>query len=142
LGDRFREKNGGSYFLVSGIGMLTGVPCFIAVLFLPFPLAWVFLGLAVFFIFFNTGPSNTALANVTPAAIRATAFAVNIFFIHLLGDAFSPPLIGYIAGRTNFTLAFLLVAFAMLVAGVVWLLGARHLKRDTDAVSALESTVA
>ena len=142
LGDRFRDRYGGSYFLVSGIGMLIGVPCFLAVLFLPFPLAWVFLGLAVFFIFFNTGPSNTALANVTPAAIRATAFAVNIFFIHLLGDAFSPPLIGFIAGRTNFTIAFLLVAFAMLVSGVVWLLGARYLKRDTDAVSANESAPA
>ncbi len=135
LGDRFRNRNGGSYFLVSGVGMLTAVPCFLALLYVPFPLAWVFLFLSVFFLFFNTGPSNTALANVTPPGIRATAFALNILCIHLLGDAFAPPLIGFVAGRTNFNTAFLLVALAMVVAGVVWLVGAKHLKRDTDAAA-------
>jgi len=138
LGDRFRERNGGSYFLVSGIGMLVALPCFLAVLFVPFPLAWVFLALSVFFLFFNTGPSNAALANVTQPGVRATAFALNILCIHILGDAFSPTIIGYLAGWTNFNVAFLLVALAMLVAGVVWLMGAKHLKHDTDAASAQE----
>jgi MFS family permease len=136
LGDRFRERYGGSYFLVSGMGMLIAVPCFLTMLFVPFPLAWVFLALTVFFLFFNTGPSNAALANVTPPGIRATAFALNILCIHILGDAFSPTIIGYLAGWTSFTVAFLLVAVAMTVAGIVWLVGAKHLKRDTDAATA------
>ncbi len=136
LGDKLRPRYGGSYFLVSGGGMLTAVPCFLAMLYVPFPAAWIFLFLTVFFLFFNTGPSNTALANVTPPAIRASAFAFNILCIHLLGDAFAPPLIGWVAGRTNFNTAFLLVAAAMFIAGVVWLLGAKHLRRDTEAASA------
>ena len=73
---------------------------------------------------------------MTPAGIRATAFALNILCIHILGDAFSPTIIGYLAGWTSFTVAFLLVAVAMTVAGIVWLLGAKHLKRDTDAATA------
>lgn len=136
LGDKLRPRYGGSYFLVSGGGMLVAVPCFLAMLYVPFPAAWVFLFLTVFFLFFNTGPSNTALANVTPPSIRASGFALNILCIHLLGDAFAPPLIGWVAGRTNFNTAFLIVAAAMFIAGVVWLLGAKHLRRDTEAAEA------
>ncbi len=138
LGDKLRERHGGSYFLVSGMAMLVAVPLFIVMLYAPFPFAWGLLAVIVFFLFFNTGPSNTALANVTPPSIRATAFALNILCIHLLGDAFAPPLIGFVAGRTNFNIAFLLVGFAMLAAGIVWLAGAKHLKQDTDVASAQE----
>src|SRR5262249_53071872 len=67
------------------------------VLWIPFPWAWVLVFLAVFSLFFNTGPTNTVLANVTHPAVRASGFALNIFVIHALGDAISPPLIGLIA---------------------------------------------
>jgi MFS family permease len=130
-GDRLRGKIGGAYFLVSGAGILVAFPFSVAMLFVPFPAAWVCVALAVFFLFFNTGPANTATANVVPARVRSSAFALNIFLIHALGDAISPPLIGAIAGRHGMTLAFLLVSAAMAVAGILWLLGARHLERDT-----------
>ena len=136
LADKLNARFGGAYFLVSGAGMLAAVPCFLAMMYVPFPPAWVFLFLSVFFLFFNTGPSNAAMANITPTGIRASAFALNILCIHLFGDAFAPPLIGYVAGRTNFNTAFLLVAAAMFIAGVVWLAGARHLRRDTEAALA------
>ncbi len=42
--------------------------------------------------FYEHRPGNTAIANVTDPAVRSTAFAVNIFVIHALGDAISPPL--------------------------------------------------
>ena len=73
-------------FWVSGLGMLIGCPLFVVSLYVPFPTAWIFMFLAIFFFFLNTGPSNTALANVSLPAVRATAFAINIFFIHALGD--------------------------------------------------------
>ena len=60
-------------------------PFFIAMLYTPFPLAWVLLFGAMFFVFLNTGPSNTALANVAGPKVRATAFAFNILIIHALG---------------------------------------------------------
>ena len=69
-GDKLRSKIPGSYFLVSALGMLAGFPLFLLLLVTPFPLAWIVLFLAVFCLFFNTGPSNTALANTTPPAIR------------------------------------------------------------------------
>jgi hypothetical protein len=70
---------------------------------------------------------------VTLPSVRATAFAVNIFIVHLLGDASSPPLIGAIRDRWSMNAGFLTVSFTMLVAGVLWLWGAKFLPADTAA---------
>jgi len=130
-GDRLRSRFSGSYFLVSAAGLLTGFPLFLLMLATPFPAAWVFVGLAVFCLFFNTGPTNTVLANVTRAPVRATAFALNIFIIHAFGDAISPPLIGFIADRSSLRVAMAAVSVTFLIGGVAWLMGARHLAEDT-----------
>jgi MFS family permease len=132
LGDWLRNRGvRGAYFHVAGWGTLLGFPFFVAMLYAPFPLAWVFMFLAVFWLFFNTGPANTILANVTRAEIRATAFAINILVIHALGDAISPPLIGAIRDDSSLHTAFLVVSFTILAAGIVWVLGAKHLDADT-----------
>jgi len=136
VGDRVRRKYPSAYFLVSGTGILLAFPAILLMLHTPFPGAWALVFLAVFFLFFNTGPANAALANVTPPGVRATAFAVNILFIHALGDAISPPLIGWIAGRHDMNVAFVCVSFTTVIAGGLWLFGARYLARDTAAVEA------
>ncbi len=134
LGDRLRARFAGSYFLVSAIGMLIAFPLFLAMLYTPFPVAWVLFSGAVFFVFLNTGPSNTAVANVSLPSVRATAFAVNILIIHALGDATSPPLIGAIAGHTNMNVGFFVVSAMMLISGLLWLAGMKSLPADTEAV--------
>ena len=134
VADRVKRHHPGAYFLVSGVGILIAFPVTVAMLFTPFPWFWVMLFLAEFFLFFNTGPANAALVDVTSPAIRATAFAVNIFIIHALGDAISPPLIGAIADRWKMNAAFLTVSGMIAVAGLLWLWGARYLERDTKAV--------
>ena len=135
-GDAMRKRFPGSYFLVSAAGIWIACPLVLLMLWTPFPLAWGFVFLAIFFLFFNTGPSNAILANVTPPAIRASAFAVNILVIHALGDAISPPLLGKIVGPIDgvyrWNAAFMVVAAVMAVAGVFWLWGAAYLQRDTD----------
>ncbi len=134
LADRLRARYPGSYFLVSGVGMLLAFPFFLAALYIPFPAAWFFMFAAIFFAFLNTGPSNTALANVARPSVRATAFALNILVIHLLGDVAAFPIIGYIGGHTNMNVAFLVVGFMMLLAGIIWMIGTRFLGADTEAV--------
>ena len=136
LGDRLRKRYAGSYFLISGLGMIVAFPLFVTMLFTPFPAAWFFMFAAVFFIFLNTGPSNTALANVARPKVRATAFALNILVIHALGDGPAFPAIGFIAGHTNMNVAFLFVSVVMLVAAIAWLLGVKYLPADTAAVEA------
>jgi len=137
VGDRLRTKMRGAYLSLSGIGLFMAFPFFLLVLAAPFPLAWVFVFLAEFCLFFNTGPSNTALANVSAPSVRATAFAVNIFVIHALGDAISPPIIGAFtdAFGGNMNVGFLFVGAVMLVGGAFWMAGARYLDRDTEIAS-------
>lgn len=145
VADRLQKRIGGSYFLVSGAGMILAFPLFIATIYTPFPFAWVCLFFAVFFVFLNTGPSNAALANVSAPNIRATAFALNILIIHLFGDAFSPPLLGFVAGRSSMNVAFFIVAIAVLLSGIVWLFGMKYLAGDTAAwnpTAALETETA
>lgn len=141
LGDRLRTRFSGSYFLVSGIAMFLGFPMILLVIYSEFPATWVWIFLAMFFLFFNTGPTNTILANVTHPSIRASAFALNIFVLHALGDAISPPLIGVIAdhfgeaaGNTKvygYSVGFMAVSVMILVGGILWLWGARYLEEDT-----------
>jgi MFS family permease len=134
LGDRLRVRIPGSYFLVSGMGMALACPLFVIMLYTPFPRAWWFMGAAVFLLFLNTGPSNTALANVALPKVRATAFALNILVIHALGDVLAFPTIGYIAGHTSWNVAFLFVSGIMLVSGITWIAGMKYLPADTAAV--------
>lgn len=139
LADRLRPRLAGSYFWVSGVGMLVAFPFSLLMLVTPFPWAWIWVALAEFFIFLNTGPTNTVVANVVPAQVRATAFAVTIFVVHALGDAISPALVGLVSDLTrgpshpqgNMNAAFLIVSLAIVVGGIFWLLGVRHLERDT-----------
>jgi len=140
-GDKLRKRFPGSYFLVSAVAMFAGFPLFLAVLYVDFPLAWVFIFLACFCLFFNTGPTNTILANVTHPAMRATAFAVNIFFIHALGDVISPVIIGILSDKYNMTTAFLVVGAMFPVSGIFWAVGARHLARDTELATTRLSAV-
>jgi MFS family permease len=143
LGDRLRDRIRGSYFLVSGTGMLIGAPLVLLLTRTPFPLAWGVLLLAIFFLFLNTGPANTALANVTHPSVRASAFALNILIIHLLGDACAPPILGWVAdrgGSRGWDWVFVLLAAVMALSGVLWLAGMSRLQSDTEAVQRAVAT--
>lgn len=133
LADSLRPRFSGSYFLVSGGGMILGFPLFVACLYTPFPWAWVWIFLAIFCLFLNTGPANTILANVTHPSMRASGFALNIFLIHALGDAISPTIIGMVTDLWggDMNIGFLFVSLTILVSGALWIVGARYLERDT-----------
>lgn len=126
-----------SDFLVSGAGALLGLPFLIGLLYVPFPLAWLMLFFAIFGLFLNTGPVNTILANTTPPAIRSTAFALNIFLLHALGDVVSPPIIGRVTDRFDWTTAFLVISAMVLLSAGLWLWGSRFLKRDEERMPRL-----
>ena len=139
VGDRLRNRGvRGAYLRTAGWSTLLAWPFFVAMLFVPFPLGWVFLFVAVFFLFFNTGPANTVLANIARSPVRATAFAINILVIHALGDAISPPIIGFIADLSDLHTAFLICSAFILAGGGLWVLGARHLDADTARAEAAD----
>src|SRR5256885_17097903 len=97
--------------------MLIGFPFMLLMMRAPFPTIWIFTFITCFCLFFNTGPTNTILANVTHPSLRAAGYALNIFIIHALGDVISPVVIGIISDKTDMNHAFVVVGLMFLVAG-------------------------
>jgi len=81
-------------------------------------LAWLFV--AEFLLFLSTGPVNVVIVNVVPVSMRAMAMAMSIFAIHLLGDAISPPIIGWLADMSGLARAVLIMPIAIAVSGLLW----------------------
>jgi len=118
LGDRLLRRTPAAYQLVSAVGMALAVPAIAIAIFYPGTAMFPAIFLGEFFLLLNTAPLNAALVNSVSARIRATALAMNIFTIHLLGDAFSPTLIGSISDHSNLQwgLASMIVAVALSAA--------------------------
>ena len=55
--------------------------------------------------------------------IRATAIAVNIFVIHILGDVPSPTMMGWVADRRSLEAAFILPVIAMALSAAILFAG-------------------
>ena len=132
LGDRLQKKSVKGYSLISGWGFLIGTPIAVYALITP-SLAACMTGilLAEFFLFLNTGPLNTVIVNVSPPSVRASAFAVNIFFIHALGDAVSPTLLGRFSDMWGLRSALLITPFAILLAAFFSFLCTRFIEKDS-----------
>src|SRR6476660_4019744 len=130
IGDRLLKRYAGAYYTFSGVAMLIAVPFMIAAIYTKgwgmFPAIFA----AVFFILVGTGPTNAALVNSVSASIRSTALAVNVFVIHLLGDAFSPTLIGRISDKTGSLQTAFWVAFIDAgLSGLILSSGAKFAQR-------------
>lgn len=134
-GDYFQKKNVCGYLYVTGWGFLVAAPVMIIALTadtIPLCLAAVFA--AEFFLFLSTGPQNTVIINVTAPALRAMAFAVNIFVIHALGDAISPVIIGAVSDASDLGSALLITPAAVLLASAFSFFCARFIGGDTAKV--------
>ncbi len=125
LGDRLLRRTPAAYQLVSAVGMALSIPAVMVAIFWHGPVMYPAIFLGEFFLLLNTAPLNAALVNSVSARIRATALAVNIFMIHLLGDAFSPTLIGYISDRSNLEVGLSSMVFAVALSAVVLFYGMR-----------------
>jgi MFS family permease len=123
LGDRLLRRTNAAYLVVSAAGMILSIPAVVAAIFLTGSGMYAAILIGEFLILLNTAPLNAALVNSVSAPIRATALAVNLFTIHLLGDAFSPTLIGYISDRTNLQMGMVAMIVAVALSGAVLLYG-------------------
>jgi MFS family permease len=121
LADALRKRFKEADLWVCGISALAAAPLSLAVFTTWRPSYYlVALVAAQLLLFASTGPVNAAIIAAVPPAERASAVAVSILAIHLLGDVPSPWLIGLISDRTSLGRAVLIVPVAVLVAGVVW----------------------
>jgi MFS family permease len=109
----------------------------------------VFFVLTVLLLNVYSGPSTAATQDVVPSALRASAVAISLLIAHLLGDAFSPLLVGVLAQNfdpthglhfaknlagQDLSLALLITCPpALVIAGLIGIFGSRWMKGDIAA---------
>jgi predicted MFS family arabinose efflux permease len=125
LAQRWLRTNRRALYLISAWSALLTVPFGVVCFFGPRVTMLPSLGIAMFCIFLGTGPLNAAIVNAVPAAVRATAIAVELFLIHALGDTPSPSLIGMVSDHSTLATGLGLTLVTMLIATVLLFLGAQ-----------------
>jgi len=123
--DRLLVRTRQADLWVSGVATLLAAPVALVALVAPSPpVYWTTLVLAELLLFSSTGPINSAIVNLVAPEMRATAVAVSILAIHVLGDVPSPTILGAISDASTLARAVLIIPAAILLGGVIWTYGA------------------
>jgi MFS family permease len=136
LGDYFLKYSRQAYLWFSGIATLLAVP--FAVVALTAGAPPVYYGaivIAELLLFMSTGPVNAAIVNAVSPFERASAMALCMLLIHVLGDVHSPWVIGWLSDHSSLAQAVLIVPVAIALGGLIWLAAARSAARAAPAVA-------
>ncbi len=151
MADALNRRFPGARVLVCGIGFLLSAPSFVlAITTHAFAMFSVFFFITVLLLSIYNGPSTAATQDVVPSFLRASAVAVSLLFAHMLGDAFAPSLVGYLAtsfdptphklhfaqslAGQDLSIALLITCTpALIIAGLVGIFGARWMRGDIAA---------
>jgi MFS family permease len=121
LGDYCAKYSRQAYLWLSAIATLVAAPfVWVALTTGSHTVYLVSMVWAQLCLFLSTGPINAAIINLVSATERATAIALGVFAIHLLGDALSPPLIGALSDQFSLAQAVKIVPIAVVIGGCIW----------------------
>lgn len=133
LGDYCAKYSQRAYLWLSSIATLVAAPfVWFALTAQSHTLYIACMVAAQFLMFLSTGPINAATINLVPASDRATAIALEVFIIHLLGDVPSPPLIGALSDHSSLAAAVKIVPIAVVIGGCIWAWAALAQPRTQD----------
>jgi MFS transporter, Spinster family, sphingosine-1-phosphate transporter len=125
LGDYCAKYSQRAYLWLSAIATLTAVPfTWIALTAASKNTYLVCMVIAQLLMFLSTGPINAAILNLVRPTQRASANALGVLSIHVLGDVPSPLLIGILSDHTSLLQAVKLVPAAIFVSAAIWIFAA------------------
>jgi MFS family permease len=126
LGDYCAKYSRQAYLWLSAIATLIAAPCvWLALTTTSHTVYVTWMVAAQLCLFLSTGPINAAIINLVSATERATAIALSVFAIHVLGDVPSPFLIGALSDASSLEAAVKIVPIAVLIGGCLWIWAAR-----------------
>lgn len=125
LGDYLLRYTRTAYYLVSAVSLALGIPAMWIALYTTGNRMLAGVVVAEFLLLINTSPLNAALINSVGAHVRATAIAVDIFVIHLLGDASSPWVIGYLSDHHSLGAGLFATIVAIALSAAILFYGMR-----------------
>ncbi|MBX3231705.1 MAG: MFS transporter [Labilithrix sp.] len=106
---------------ICGVGSLVGAPLAAGAFLSPAPAVFfAVVAVAVMFLFLCTSPVNAVILQAVPSHLRASAMALSILSIHVLGDLWSPPLVGLLADNMPIQLAMMTLPLAIAASAAVW----------------------
>lgn len=130
LGDWADKKRAGGGLRISGVGLVLAAPfMFFAANASDGYAIFSLIFVAQFLLFLNSGPINAAIVNCVASGFRAFAMGLNVLFIHLFGDAISPPLIGLAGERKTLEFAIELNSVPVLLGGIALFFAARAARK-------------
>ena len=136
LGDYWLQFSSQAYLWMSGWITLLAVPAAYLALAAGAPAVFYpALVVAELLLFMSTGPINTAIVNLVSPLERASAVALSILAIHLLGDVLSPSIIGALSDLASLGAAVMIVPAAVAIGAVLWLLAARASGASAPAIT-------
>jgi hypothetical protein len=122
LGDRWLRSSREAYYWLCALSAFAAAPLAVVALTAHAPpLYYGAIVAAELLLFMSTGPINTVIVNLAAPWERASAVALSVLTIHLLGDVASPPLIGALSDLSGLGTAVLIVPGAIAACGVLWL---------------------
>jgi MFS transporter, Spinster family, sphingosine-1-phosphate transporter len=143
LGDYCAKYSRQAYLWLSAIATFVAAPCvWMALTTASHTLYVTWMVAAQLCLFLSTGPINVAIINLVSATERATAIALSVFAIHVLGDVPSPFLIGALSDVSSLAQAVKIVPIAVLIGGCVWVWAARALAQvqaQADGAAAMQT---
>jgi len=126
MGDYFARRSHRAHLYLSAVATLIAAPfVWLALTTTSHSLYQFYMVTAQLCLFLSTGPINAALVNLVIASERATAIALSVFAIHLLGDALSPFMVGALSDLFSLGQAVRILPVAVLIGGFVWIWAAR-----------------
>jgi MFS family permease len=126
MGDYFAKNSRQAYLWLSAIATLVAAPfVWLALTTNSHSLYVTYMVAAQLCLFLSTGPINAAIINLVIASERATAIALSVFAIHLLGDAISPLIVGALSDAFSLQKAITILPVAALIGGFIWIWAAR-----------------
>jgi predicted MFS family arabinose efflux permease len=127
LGDYCAKFSKQAYLIVSAIATVVAAPfVWFALTTASQTIYLICMVIAQLLMFLSTGPINACIVNLVLPNQRASAVALEVFAIHLLGDAISPYLIGAMSDAASLAEAVKIVPVAVVVSGVLWGWAARE----------------
>jgi MFS family permease len=126
MGDYFAKNSRQAYLWLSAIATLVAAPfVWLALTTNSHSLYVTYMVTAQLCLFLSTGPINAAIINLVIASERATAIALSVFAIHVLGDAISPLIVGALSDAYSLQKAITILPVAALIGGFIWIWAAR-----------------
>ena len=107
---------------VCAVGSLVGAPLAVACFLAPSAtMFFVFAFLCEVALFLNSSPINAVILRAVPEERRAGAMALSIMTIHLLGDLWSPPMVGKLIDNFPMRIALMILPVAAIISGIILL---------------------